>query len=718
MKLVRTAAVLLLLAPSLYAVGGMHVVGRGIEPTSCDGGVKARQLCEGATCKTLTFPFASLTQSRASLDLPAGRWEVTSQSSRCWAPAVTVDAAVANTIPVWPSAAIHGTIDPANGDISVPLRAELRLTGEGDEQKAPRFSTDCPIANGRWSCHVPATGFHLRLSLDRLTPRYAPWYARGVSVNAGEEKDFGMIRFEPGASVAGTIATPRGRNEQTVVELTATSSSSLSSAQKSNPLRVVVKGSSGGLFQFTGVPHGTYRLSASRPGWLPAEVKSVRVDEGRESFLEKPLQLTRAAVVDVFITPPLSTEEEPWHVRLEISADVAPSKPVAESAAAVSGEWRNDTLRAGKYVLSVTDREGNVFRRETVEATVDGAPQFLKILKVHVLGVVKLGSAPVESELVFSDDESSASITLQADAAGKFEGILSHGGRWLVQVHNTAKKFYVKDVPVEVKRASEQAVAEVVVALPGGKVKGRVTNKAGDPARADVVVIRGSSLIGNGATMPDGSFELEGIEPGPVSLVAMARGAESDTVSYLAAEDDPATAQLLLQELTEVKCQLLAEDGYPIAGAIIRYSAAGMTRRRQAISDPSGEFSIRIPQDTRSLLAAIVVEGFPVAVRQLDPEGGERQRIILSTASASLHVVMPPGGGSWPFITFDGQAFLSITALMGLGGNRGVVGDGIQIPVEPGIYTICSARGDSACQTARVAAGHDQTIIMDGAKTK
>ena len=714
--MVRTAVALLLLAPSLYAIGAVHVVGRGIEPTSCDGGVKARQLCEGVACKTLTFPFASLTQSRASLDLPAGRWEVTAQSSRCWAPAVTVDAAVSSTLPVWPAAAIHGTIDPANGDVS-GLRAELRLSGEGDEQKAPRFSTDCAVANRRWSCRVPATGFHLRLSLDRLTPRYAPWYARGVSVNAGEEKDFGATRFEPGASVAGTIATPRGRNEQTVVELTAESESSSSPAQKTKPLRVVVKGSSGGLFQFTGVPHGAYRLTASRPGWLPADVKSIRVDEGRESFLEKPLQLIRAALVDVFITPPLSTEEEPWLVRLQINADAAPSKPVAESAAAVSGEWRNDTLRAGKYVLSVTDRQGNVFRRETVEASVDGAPQFLKILKVHVVGVVKLGTAPIESELVFSDDESSANITLQADAAGKFEGILSHGGRWFVQVHNAAKRFYVKDLPVEIKRASDQAVADVVVALPGGKVKGRVTNKAGDPAQADVVLIRGSNLIGNGATLPDGSFQVEGIEPGPVSLVAVARGAESDTVSYLVAEDDPATAQLLLQDLVEVKCQLLAEDGYPIAGAIIRYSAAGMTRRRQAISDPSGEFSIRIPQDTRSLLAAIVVDGFPVTVRQLDPQGAQLQRIILGTASASLHVVMR-GGAGWPLVTFDGQAFLSVTALMGLGNKRGVVDDGIQIPVEPGVYTICSARGDSACQIARLAAGHDQTIVMEGAKAK
>jgi len=716
MKLAPAAVVLLLsAAPSVNGAGLARVVGRGVDTTSCDGSVNARQLCELTTCKTLTFSFAKLAQTSGDLDLPAGRWELTTESSRCWAPVLTVDPGVSSILPVWSAAVAHGSVDPASGAISGPLRAEFRLTGEGNEQNAPRFSESCSVGNASWSCRVPATGFHLRLSLDQR----APWYARNVTMTAGEERDFGGIRFTPGASVAGTIATPRGGHEETVIELTPASASS-SQAQRTKPRRVVVKGGNGGLFQFTAVPQGAYRLTVSRLGWLPAEVKSIRVEEGRESFLEKPLQLARAATIDVFITPPLSTEEEPWLVRLETSGGVV-NKLMSESAASFSGEWRNDALHAGKYVLSVVDRHDNLFRRETVEASVDGAPQFLKIIKVRVRGVVRMGSAPYESQVVFSDDENSAEISLQADAAGKFEGILSHQGRWLVEVANPAKRFYVKDIPVEVKRTSDQDVAAVVVTMPGGKVKGRVTNKAGDPAQADVVVFRNGKVDGNGGTIPDGSFQLEGLKPGPVTLLAISRGAESDMVSYQVTEDNPAVIQILLEDLVDVKYQLLSDDGNPIAGAVIRYSAGGMTRSRQAISDPMGEFSIRIPQDTHSLLAAIVAEGFPVTVRQLDPGNTEIQRIVLATASASLHIVQRPGGGSWPLITFDGQAFLSITALLGLplpDGRRGMVDDGIQIPIAPGVYTICSARGESNCQTARVVAGHDQTILMDGAKSK
>jgi len=233
------------------------------------------------------------------------------------------------------------------------------------------------------------------------------------------------------------------------------------------------------------------------------------------------------------------------------------------------------------------------------------------------------------------------------------------------------------------------------------------------------MVLRNNKLIGNALVLPDGSFEVNGLEPGPVSLLAIARAAESDEVSYLAAEDDPAIAQILLQEFVDVNCQLLSEDGAPVAGAVVRYRAAG-ARRRQAISDPAGSFSLQIPQDTQSLLAVIVAAGFPVTLRQLDPQSPEMQRIILGTASASLHIV--PRGTGWPFVTLDGQAFLSITSLLGLpspDGRRGMVDDGIQVPIAPGVYTICSAsRLDGACQSARVAAGHEQTITMGGTDSK
>ncbi len=701
---VRAAVVSLLLVSAGDAIAiVLPVVAHGIEVRSCDGDVTSRQSCPGAACRTLTFPLASLPQSHG-LNLPAGRWDLTVESLRCWAPPITVDPGGANVLPVWPAAEIHGTIANTSGDTVSSLTAEFRFTGETSEQER-RFSIVCPVVNSRWSCRAPAAEFQLRLSLDRRAPRYVH-----LNIPPDERKDLGEIRFEPGASVAGTIAKPGGRHEETIVELIPESTRSQSLVGR----RTVVNESSGSLFQFTGVPRGVYRLTVSRPGWFPAEVKSIQVEEARESFLDEPVHLTRAAAIRVFITPALSTEGEPWLVRIESTAAVAPAEPIAESPASFSGEWRNEALHAGKYALSVVDRQGSVFLRETVEARIDAAPRFLNILKIHVRGIVKLGAVPFASQLVFTDDDGSSRITLKSDAAGKFDGVLSHEGRWYVQVLDPANTFYIKEIRVEVKRSPEQAVALLSISLPGAKAIGHVTNEAGDPGRGDVIVFRDGRGIADALIMPDGSFEVDGLDPGPVTLQALARGAESDEVSYLAAEDDPATAELRLQTLLEVKGQLLSEDGFPIAGAVIRYAGAGMARFRQAISGPAGEFSVRVPRGTTSLLASISASGFPATLRNLSPDAPGTQRIILGTASASLHIVQRPGA-AWPFVTLDGQAFLRVSALLSLpsaDGLPGLVADGLQVQVTPGFYTICyAAKVKEACQSASVAAGHERSFF-------
>jgi len=704
----------LLVAPAIAAAAPLRVVGHGIPLSSCDGNVKARQLCDTADCPTRSIPLSSLSKAPDVLELQSGRWKIVVESSRCWAPDITVNTTVSNELPVWPAARIGGTVEPPTAD---SLRAEYRLAGETGEHGPQRYSADCPVANGHWSCRAPASVFDLRLSLDRHAPRYF----HDVRIDAGKEKNFAAVRFEPGASLAGFVK-PADRHNETSVELTEESVARASSEQKSSPQarRIVVSNSNGGLFQFTGLRSGVYRVNVVRHGWLSAEAKSIRVDRERETFLDSPLRLEKAAVVDVFITPPLSTQGEPWRVKLQRAGAIVPAEPLAESEASFSGEWRNDTLHAGKFLLSVEDRQGSTFLRETIEAAVDAPPRFLSILKIHVSGVVRMGAIPFESRLIFTDDDGSASVTLLSDAAGKIDGILPHEGRWHVQVRNAKSTFYVANVPVEVKRTSDQAVATIAVALPGGKVRGRVTDEAGAPVNADVAVFRNHRVIGDGLVLPDGSFEVSGLEPGPVALQALTRGAESDEISYLATEDDPATAQLVLRKLVDVECQLFAEDGSPIAGAVIRYAGAGIERGRQLISAPTGEFSIHVPKSARSLLVAIVVPDLPVAVRILNLEDSRRQRIILGTASATIHIVHHPDQ-MWPFVTLDGQAFLSVVYLLAptADGLRGFVNDGLQVQVEPGVYTVCYAKkAEGSCQSVNAAAGQEHTLFPDGGKAK
>ena len=519
MKLVRRSFLLLFVALPLTAA--VKVVGRGVSLASCDGTVDSRQLCATSPCGRVTVPFASLAQSHDVVALAGGQWEITTESSRCFAPTVIVDASSSSDLPVWPAAEIHGTIESKLNHTQ--LRAEFRLPAVGHEEHPQRFSAACEANETRWSCRMPAGRLELRLELEHHAPRYI-----SLTLEPGETRDFGVVRFEPGGSVAGRI-TPAERHEETVVELKRESEGPSSIPTTKQPFRrVVLRKSSDGFFQFTGVSPGNYHLTASRPGWSSADVKALRLDRDTEIFLEAPVMLKRRSVIDVFISPPLSLDGEPWIVRLDQGTGLAPDKPLAESAASFSGEWRNEVPAPGKYALSVIDRSGARFLQVTVEASMQPSARFLTIDKIHVRGVVMLGAMPFPSRLIFTDNEGSANITLRTGTTGTFDGILPHDGQWNVQVWNVTDTYYIRAVEVKLKRAPDQDLAEVVVELPGGKAKGLVTDETGKPGKGDVMIFQGGRIVADALVMPDGSFEVSGLDPGQTRLQAYARSAESE----------------------------------------------------------------------------------------------------------------------------------------------------------------------------------------------
>jgi hypothetical protein len=175
-----------------------------------------------------------------------------------------------------------------------------------------------------------------------------------------------------------------------------------------------------------------------------------------------------------------------------------------------------------------------------------------------------------------------------------------------------------------------------------------------------------------------------------------------------------------LRKLIELQCRLIAEDGEPIAGAIIRYKAANMGRISQAHSGPMGEFSLRIPGNATVVFAAIAAVGFPSTFKAIDAQASTSPTVVLGMAQSLLDVVHQPDT-PWPYVTFDKSVFLPVTALLTLGpdGLKGLVADGLQIPVAPGPYVFCdSMRPDSPCQQAMLAPGRELTLFPQGGKAR
>lgn len=682
----------------------LRVAGHHIHQSACSGKIVATKACDRAPCETREFPFSALADATDRVVLPDGTWTAVVDSAVCWAPETAVGPGADAVLGVWPAAQITALTKTADSAALQQVDGQFRAY----DDSAP-VALHCAVAKSRLECRLPAAEGELRLS----SAEYAPHYISNLNVEAGASQDLGIIEFAPGASLAGRLDIPPGTRGTYAVELAA--------SPHSIARQVTLTASSGTIFQFTNVPPGRYSVTVRRPGYLPTHVDDLQVAAGHETFLPSTIRLAQAGVVQAFITPAMFSEEQSWVVRLSNATQASPSVPIAESQASAAGEWRNDTLRPGKYVLTLLDPSGSVFLQTTVDASTEYAPRFLTVTRTRIEGIVRAGNTPFAARLFFTDDDDSARIALQTRPDGHFEGILPHDGPWSVQVRTPHETWYVKDIHVDVKRSPQQAVASVVVAVPGGKARGEVKSDTGEPIRGDVIVFRNRKGIGDALVLEDGTFEVGGLEPGPVLLQAVAGSSgESEMTPYLVAEDSPPYAQLVVHKTTEVHCWLISEQGAPIAGAIIRYSAAAMPGVRQVVSGPTGEFSLRVPGTARSVLAGVAIPGFPATIVSIDPQVQETQRIVITTRQALLHVVHA-ADLPWPTVTIDGSAFLPITALIPIGpeGMLGLVPDGLELRVAPGSYIICNpSRAEAPCETARLGPGQTQTVFANTGRAK
>ncbi|MEA2416465.1 MAG: hypothetical protein QOI58_3122 [Thermoanaerobaculia bacterium] len=699
----RATWVLLCLLPTLGSATpadtSLRVAGHHVQPRACTGKIIAKT-CDRTPCETREFQFDALGTDRIAL--PDSTWQVRVDSTVCWAPDTVVSSGADTILSVWPAAQVTALTKTTDTAALQHIDAEFRAYGT-DTERVP-LPLHCAVAQSRFDCRLPAADGELRLSSSDDAPHYSH-----LNIAPGASQDLGVIEFASGASLAGRLEIPTGTRAPYTIEL---------APPHGVARHVTVTPPGETIFQFTNVPAGRYAVTVRRAGYLPIHIDDLHVTAGHETFLASTIRLARAGVVETFITPAMFSDEHPWVVRLADATPATSSVPAAESQASVAGEWRNDTLRPGKYVLTLLDPFGSVFLQTTVDAATEYAPRFLTVTKTHIEGVVRTGNTPLESRLFFTDDDA-ARIALKTRPDGQFEGVLPHDGIWSVQVRTPNETWYVKDIPVDVKRLPQQAVASVVVPVPGGKARGQVTSDSGELVRGDVIVVRNGKGIADALILEDGTFEAGGLEPGPVLLQAVAGpSGESEMTSYLVAEDSPQHAQLIVHKTADVHCWLISDAGAPIAGAIIRYSAAGMQGVRQAVSGPTGEVSLRVSGTTRSVLAAVAIPGFPARIASIDPQAPETQRILITTQHASLHVVHAPEL-PWPTVTLDGSAFLPITALMPIGpeGPIGLTTDGLELRLAPGAYIICNPTR-TPCETARLGPGQTQTVFANSGHAK
>ncbi|HKR65400.1 MAG TPA: carboxypeptidase-like regulatory domain-containing protein, partial [Thermoanaerobaculia bacterium] len=272
---------------------------------------------------------------------------------------------------------------------------------------------------------------------------------------------------------------------------------------------------------------------------------------------------------------------------------------------------------------------------------------------------------------------------------------------------------------VQVRRRDGDEYARVNIELSGRRIRGTIVDENDKPIAGAVNVLRGFTPETGVRVDADGSFELLGVDPGRVSLSAIAKGRESVPVEVVVEKDsDPEPVTLVVAPEEEIACVLTTGAGFPIAGAHVSFPAQpgiGST-----YSSPSGRFRIAAPRGTSRVPVAILAPGMPAKIAMIDvPARGRTVALIVHEPGGVLRL----SGSSthpWPWIFRDGARFSFATLLTPPAGNgppSWLRADGIYMSVEPGTYTLCREPFVSdACVQRTIAPGATELFDLPAAK--
>jgi len=361
---------------------------------------------------------------------------------------------------------------------------------------------------------------------------------------------------------------------------------------------------------------------------------------------------------------------------------------------------------------------------------------FDEAAKITVSGRILRSGKPVAgASLVFLSGAAGSMPTefkgAESDAEGRYQVGLDKAGPYQVVVQVGGMSAGSGD-PITIQIPDQPVVTQDIV-VPGSGVAGRVIDGEGKPVEDAIVrAVRDgageSSLFGNmGGSQPDGTWRIEGLEPGTYRITASAAGYKNAERYPIAvgAEDAPGV-ELRLERGRSFRGRVVDPLERPMPGAIVVVAPAGVTEMSftSATSDINGVFVATAPGDGALDITAGAAgygagraNGFVPAGQSEEPEitlrltPGGRVRVLVTGSDgkpvAGAQVVPranPPFLGS-EFNLFIGRPSLTT-------GPDGVVSLG---PWTAGSYELTAMVGArSAKQSVNVTDGGESraTIVL------
>lgn len=585
-----------------------------------------------------------------SLTLPPGsRWEVSAEIPGFWVArkdltAGSTDRSTRLILDLWPLGTISGVVKFKEGSAPLPKQILVRSLAAPSFLKrpvAPKGAIDCPVdPKGAWSCSLPASSFDLVISAEGSAPSYR-W---GVQVPAGKTVSLGPIELTRGASVAGWVAVEAGRIEprRCLARLDVVTAGGVNLKSLSELRRTALEREVGedGFVQFAGLAPGLYTLEVRQPGYPAVRSLPIRVDPGAETLLNGPLVLLHALNLQIEVRPSLDWLGRPWRAQVVRLGERPPLPIVFDGKVDKEGRLAVSGQSAGRFRISLLDSLGNsLYSGEHSWDGTDTGPQPIEVRFVTVAGTVRLGDEPLAGVLWFGGRSGATSDKMEADADGKFHGVLPREGMWRVEIEASMPGFPTwawADI-----HAGRSGKATLEITLPDTRIFGRVVDEKGKPVPKADVAVRGKDMDLLQTTDSAGSFEVRGLTEGPVWLGAQFSQRVSDRVFVTLAQGrDSGPIELRLRQTRKLTGTVTSPLGPVVGSRVMVLARTPDGGGGLAMTGTDGGFQIDLAQAATRVVAIVSAPGF--ALRAFDAQA-EKEPLPLPVTeqSGSLEITLP-----------------------------------------------------------------------------
>ena len=462
----------------------------------------------------------------------------------------------------------------------------------------------------------------------------APTRKSGIKVAPDQIVDAGTIILDDGRALRGRVVA--AKDDAPVPGATVSVSEpqgfKMMSAGRDTAAGVAVSGLDG-RFEIGGLEPRTYAVDAAQPDYSPNSGRiEISPDADTDDFV---IKLSRGGSVTGLVRD--AQKQALPNVSVLLTKIPMGGGPQTVSTGP-DGRYTFEKIAPGEYMVIRAPTGGGplmlfggmkqveVREGETTVHDLDEAA------KITLTGRVLKAGQPVANSMLFfspttAEGPPSDLKQSRTDADGRYQIGLDAAGSYSVTV-SAMRSMWVGAGSGITIQVPDQPSAVVDITVKSAGVAGRVTNGEGKPVSGAVVTVSPGEAAAGGdgghgrrgtqdTTDPDGSFLVDGLEPGVYSVNVAAvgyRNAQPPPVT-ISSESDVPSLDVRLEPGRSVRGRVVDANGNGISSAWVVVAPAGSRSGRDmlpAISDVNGTFVVTAPADGAIDLTAVAT-GFPPA---------------------------------------------------------------------------------------------------------